>query len=157
MQQVTISNICLIRIPPFLLGSLSCCLLILPCTTVADSDPGPIPSAELAAEHRTGKEASLLDSIASIFVGESKPAVPVKKPIGPPPRPGPIYRPAGGPPSIPVRRQQTQQQAASIQRPLAVKPPQTFNKKPFFPPAGPSRLSTSETNRNSIVQPGQII
>jgi hypothetical protein len=130
------------RLLPAILGS---CLLIQ--LTAADGDPSLPNNVDLIAEHRQGKEASILDSIASLFgAGETK------KPVGPPPsRPGPIYRPPQNPP-IRRQQQQNQQQAASFQRPLAVKPPVSF-KKPFYPPV-PTRLATSETNRNSVVQPG---
>ena len=138
------------RLLPTILGS-----FLLAHLAAADGDPS-LPNPDLlAAEHRQAKEASILDSIASLFgAGETK------KPVGPPPgqRPlGPIYR---GPQNPPIRRQQQhneQLQAASIQRPLAVKPPVTF-KKPFYPPAVvPPRLQTSETNRNAVVQPGRLI
>ena len=138
------------RLLPTILGS-----LLLAHLAAGDGDPSLPNSDLLAAEHRQAKEASILDSIASLFgAGETK------KPVGPPPgkRPlGPVYRPPLNPP---IRRQQQQNgqlQAASIQRPLAVKPPVTF-KKPFYPPApvAPPRLQTSETNRNAVVQPGGL-
>ena len=136
---------CFTRLLPAILGS---CLLIQ--LTAADGDPS-LPNGDLIAEHRQAKEASILDSIASLFGGgtEANP----KKPQSAIPRPGPIYRPPLNP--VIRRQQQKQQQAASQQRPLVIQPPKTF-KKPFYPPA-PVRLATSETNRNSVVQPGRII
>ena len=119
-----------------------CCSLIAifhHCEAAADAD------AILTAEHRTAKEASILDSIASLF-GAGDPTINPKKPAGPPPKPGPIYR---GPVKPPVRRQQ---QAASIQRPVALKPPTGF-KQPFFPQ--PPKLATLDTKRNTVVQPGK--
>ena len=81
----------------------------------------------LPAEHRSeaGRSAepdSLLESIASLFGGGQKVA---QKKVGP--RPGPVYRPQARPQAGPHQHQQQ-----SVQRPVAVAPPATFNnKKPF--------------------------
>merc|ERR1711892_902040 len=78
---------------------------------------------DLVAEHRESKSAEpFLDKIASLFSGDTKKA-PQKK-IGRPLPAGPIYRPRP-----PPKHQQHQLQQPSVHRPVAVPPPQSFQKK----------------------------
>ena len=100
------------------------------------SQSGDLPSDLLPVEHRSesGRSAepeSLLDSIASLFGGGQKTA---QKKIGP--RPGPVYRPQSH------HQPHLQAQQQSIQRPVAVAPPATFNKKPFNSGLKPSSSSS---------------
>ena len=80
------------------------------------------PSVDLLpAEHRSegarsAEPDSILDSIATLFGRGPAP----KKSV---PRPGPVYRPQAKP--------GLQQQQQSVQRPVAVAPPATFNKNTF--------------------------
>ena len=96
-------------------------------------------SAEhLDVEHRSGKAEPFLDRIASLFTGGGGDE-PEKRPVRPI---GPVYRP-------PIRKQAT---AGSIQRPIAVAPPQSFN-KPLYPPT-PPRIGSSSSNLSPVSQPG---
>ena len=102
---------------------------------------------QLVAEHRAAGSRSadpepFLDRIASLFSGGSPaPQIPQKK-AGNRPK-GPVYRPPNPP---------TYQQQPSIQRPVAVKPPQTY-KKPIY--SKPSGLQTSASNLRPVSQPGK--
>jgi len=101
---------------------------------------------QLVAEHRAAGSRSadpepFLDRIASLFSGGSPaPQVPQKK-AGNRPK-GPVYRPPNPP---------TYQQQPSVQRPVAVKPPQSY-KKPIYAPK-PSGLQTSASNLRPVSQP----
>ena len=114
--------------------------LIVPWSCIlADSE---LPTENLDVEHRGGKAESFLDGIASLFggAGDKQDERPV----------GPIYRPAQGPPN------RKQVAAPSIQRPIAVPPPQSFKKQPFYPPI-PPRVGTSASNLSPVSQPGKDI
>ena len=96
-------------------------------------------SAEhLDVEHRSGKSEPFLDRIASLFTGGAEEES-EKRPVRPI---GPVYRP-------PIRKQAT---AGSLQRPIAVPPPQSFNKYPPTPP----RIGSSASNLSPVSQPGKI-
>ena len=103
---------------------------------------------QLVAEHRAAGSRSadpepFLDRIASLFSGGSPaPQLPQKK-AGNRPK-GPVYRPPNPP---------TYQQQPSVQRPVAVKPPQSY-KKPIYAPK-PSGLQTSASNLRPVSQPGR--
>ena len=120
------------------------------------SQSGDLPLDLLPAEHRSesGRSAepeSLLDSIASLFGGGQKAA---QKKIGP--RPGPVYRPQSH------HQAHLQAQQQSIQRPVAVAPPATFNKKPFNSGLKPSssssikRQTTGENRQSTCLVSWQI-
>jgi len=99
-------------------------------------------SASLELEHRSAKGGdSFLDGIAHLFGAGSNNNK--KQKLQQQTKPGPVYRPAIGPP-----RRQTA--AASVQRPVAVYPPKSI-KKTFYPPA-PTRLATSASNISPIQQ-----
>ena len=106
---------------------------------------------QLVAEHRAAGSRSadpepFLDRIASLFSGGSPaPQVPQKKAGTRPKGPGPVYRP----PHPPTYQQQS---LPSIQRPVAVKPPQTYKKPSYSKPSG---LQTSASNLRPVSQPGK--
>lgn len=110
-------------------------LLSSPLSTLCDAVGGGV-EVGLEAEHRAAKSAEpFLDRIASLFTGGEKhsPERPAK---------GPVYRG----PKLPPRRQSA---APSVQRPVAVQPPKSYNKKPFFQ-AAPPRLGTSSSNLSPV-------
>jgi len=128
-------------------------LMLLMIMVIAMCDPDAVLSqspypGDLVAEHRESKSAEpFLDKIASLFSGDTK-KVPQKK-IGRPLPAGPIYRPRP-----PPKHQQHQLQQPSVHRPVAVPPPQSFQKKPFYPPKPKNkRHQTSSSNGAPISLP----
>ena len=105
----------------------------------AQNKPEHLVAEHRAAGSRSADPEPFLDRIASLFSGGSPaPQVPQKK-AGNRPK-GPVYRPPNPP---------TYQQQPSIQRPVAVKPPQSY-KKPSY-----SGLQTSASNLRPVSQPGK--
>ena len=116
---------------------------------------------QLVAEHRAagGRSADpepFLDRIASLFSGGNpSPQIPQKKAGNRPKGPGPVYRP----PNPPTYQQQP---LPSVQRPVAVKPPQTYKKPSYSKPSyskpsysKPAGLQTSASNLRPVSQPGK--
>jgi len=114
---------------------------------------------QLVAEHRAagGRSADpepFLDRIASLFSGGNpSPQIPQKKAGNRPKGPGPVYRP----PNPPTYQQQP---LPSVQRPVAVKPPQTYKKPSYSKPSyskpsysKPAGLQTSASNLRPVSQP----
>ena len=106
----------------------------------AVASPAGGPSVDLLpAEHRSegarsAEPDSILESIATLFGRGPAP----KKPVH---RAGPVYRPQAKP--------GVQQQQQSIQRPVAVAPPATFNKKTFGSSGSGYKKSSPTIKRQS--------
>jgi len=130
----------------------ACLLLLLNYVvlSMAESDASASASAELIeAEHRSPKAEPFLERIASLFGGGGGATDKKGLPAGHRPvKKGPVYR-APKPP--PPRRQSA---AGSVQRPIAVSPPKSYVKKPFFNQQTPQRVSqaTSASNISPVSQ-----